>query len=244
MSRFTVYPAIDLAGGRAVRLLQGRRERLRVVADDPVALASRFADAGAACLHVVDLDAAFGDGDNRALVGRMAAAVRCPLQVGGGVATRADAERVYELGVRRVVVGTAAIRSPELVERLVDDDPEGVVVAADGRGGEVAVSGWRESAGERVASLARRMRVAGVRHLLVTGVDRDGTGHGFDLALLGEAVGAFGAGVIASGGVGSTGHLAALAPLVERGLAGAVVGSLLVDGRATLAELEAVAAEW
>ncbi len=244
MSGFTVYPAIDLAGGRAVRLLQGRRDRMRVVADDPVELAARFAAAGAAFLHVVDLDAAFRDGDNRAVVARMTAAAGCPVQVGGGVASMASAEALLGLGVRRVVVGTAALRSPALVERLVASDPDAVAVAADARGGEVTVAGWTEDAGESVAAVARRMRGAGVRHLLVTAVDRDGTGTGFDLDLLGEAVDAFGAGVIASGGVGSVDHLAALAPLVRRGLAGAVVGSLLVDGGATLGELEAVAAEW
>lgn len=234
---FTVYPAIDLAGGRAVRLLRGERERCREVASDPVALARRLSGEGAPFLHLVDLDAAFGDGSNEAIVTRIIAAAACPVQVGGGVRDRATAARLRAAGAWRVVLGTAALASPELLAGLVADDPESVVVAADIRAGRVVVRGWTEDTGMSLGAFARAMRERGVHHMLVTAVERDGTGEGPALDVLGEAVDAFGPGVIASGGIGTVEHLARLGPLVRRGLAGVVVGSLLVDGRATVGEL-------
>ncbi len=244
MSGFVVYPAVDLSGGRAVRLHQGRREALRVVADDPVALAVRLAEEGAAFLHVVDLDAAFGDAPDDATVLRLAAAVPCPVQVGGGVRDEARAARLLDGGAARVVVGTAALRAPALLRRLVGEDPERVVVAADCRGGRVVVAGWTETTGEEVASFARGLRGMGVLRILVTAVERDGTGAGPDHAVLGAALDGFGPGVIASGGVGAVADVAALEPLARRGLAGVVVGSLVVDGGARVDELDAVTEGW
>ncbi|HUK14398.1 MAG TPA: 1-(5-phosphoribosyl)-5-[(5-phosphoribosylamino)methylideneamino] imidazole-4-carboxamide isomerase [Thermoanaerobaculaceae bacterium] len=239
---FAIIPAIDLSGGRAVRLHQGRRDRMRVVAEDPLALARRFAAEGASLLHLVDLDAAFGDSGNGAAVEAIVADAGCPVEVGGGVRSAARFHRLRALGAARVVLGTAALRAPELLAELVAADRDAVVVAADARGDEVVVAGWTEAGGEDVATVAARMRGAGVRHLLVTAVERDGTGGGPDIALLERALGAFGPGVIASGGVGGVEHVRLLAPLAARGLAGVVVGSLLVDGRATLADLCAAAA--
>lgn len=238
-----VYPAIDLAGGKAVRLWQGQRDRLRVVAEDPVELAQRFVAAGAQFLHLVDLDAAFGGTGNDEVVRRILAAVTCPVQVGGGVRNQARYARLKEAGAARVVVGTAVLRRPELVERWLAEDPEGVVVAADNRGGRVVVAGWTEDTGEGLGAFAARMAALGVRHLLVTAVEQDGTGRGPDLEVLHAALAAFGPGVIASGGIGEVAHLARLVPLARRGLAGVVVGSLLVDGRATLADLQDVVRE-
>jgi len=243
MSAFTVYAAVDLSGGRAVRLRQGERARLRVVSNDPVALAGRLASEGAPFLHVVDLDAAFGDSGNNAVIERILAHVSCPVQVGGGVRDGRRARWLREAGAARVVLGTAALRDPQLLGGLVGSDPEGVVVAADCRAGRVVVSGWVEDAAEDVEALARRMRIAGVRHLLVTAVERDGTGEGPDHAVLARVLDAFGPGVIASGGVGSVAHVRDLAPLASRGLEGVVVGSLLVDGGASVSELLA-ATSW
>lgn len=234
---FTVYPAIDLAGGRAVRLLRGERARCRQVARDPVALARRLAAEGAPFLHVVDLDAAFSDGENEGALAAIVAALPCPLQVGGGVRDVAKAERLWALGARRVVLGTAAVASPEVLRELLGRDPEGVVVAADARADRVVVRGWVEDGGVTLVEFAARMAGSGVRHLLVTAVERDGTGEGPALAVLEQALASFGPGVIASGGVGSVEDLRRLAPLAARGLAGVVVGSLLVDGRATVGEL-------
>lgn len=233
----TLYAAIDIAAGRAVRLHQGARERVRVVADDPVALALTLARAGAPFLHVVDLDAAFGDGDNADIVARVVAAVPCPTQVGGGIRDAARLSWARRAGAARVVLGTAADRQPELLAAALDQGPDTVVVAADARAGRVVVAGWTETGGDGLAAYAGRMRAFGVRHLLVTAVERDGTGAGPDHTLLSQALDAFGAGVIASGGVGSIADVAALTPLAASGLTGVVVGSLLVDGRATVAEL-------
>lgn len=238
-----VYPAIDLAGGKAVRLWQGRRERMRVVADDPVELAQRFAAGGAEFLHLVDIDAAFGAAGNDEVVRRILAAVPCPVQVGGGVRGDARYQRLKDAGAARVVVGTAVLRRPALVERWLAQDPEGVVVAADNRGGRVVVAGWTEETGEDVQLFAARLARSGARHLLVTAVEQDGTGRGPNLEVLRAALAGFGAGVIASGGIGEVAHLARLVPLARVGLAGVVVGSLLVDGRATVGELNDVARE-
>ncbi|MFZ5786267.1 MAG: HisA/HisF-related TIM barrel protein, partial [Acidobacteriota bacterium] len=234
---------IDLAGGCAVRLWQGQRSRQRVVDPDPVALARRLAAQGAEWLHLVDLDAAFGDGGNDATVEAIIAAVPCPVQVGGGVRDTDRADRLRAAGAARVVVGTAALRDPSLVGRLAAADPEALVVAADARAGRVVLSAWTEDSGEEVEAFAARVREFGVRHLLVTAVERDGTGGGPDVKVLRSALAGFGRGVIASGGVGSREHVRDLAALAPDGLAGVVVGSLLVDGRATVGELAAAAGE-
>ncbi len=238
-----VFPAIDLSGGKAVRLWQGRRERMRVVADDPVELAQGFAAAGATFLHLVDLDAAFGDADNDEVVRRILAAVHCPVQVGGGVRTEERFRRLKDAGAARVVVGTAMLRRPQLVESWLAENPEGVVVAADNRGGRVVVAGWTEDTGEELNAFAARVAALGARHLLVTAVEHDGTGRGPNLEVLRAALAGFGTGVIASGGIGEVAHLALLLPFARRGLEGVVVGSLLVDGRATVGELNNVVRE-
>jgi phosphoribosylformimino-5-aminoimidazole carboxamide ribotide isomerase len=233
---FTIYAAIDLAGGKAVRLWKGQRERSRVVAADPVALACRLVEGGARYLHVVDLDAAFADGENRATVARIVAAAGVPVQVGGGVRHPTGFEALIDLGAARVVLGTLVVQRPDA---LLSADPERVVVAADVRGSRVVTDGWTRDGGDDLESMGRRMRAAGVRHLLVTAVERDGTGSGPDHGVLRRALAAFGPGVIASGGVGSVDDVARLAPLGAEGLAGVVVGSLLVDGAATPADLAA-----
>jgi phosphoribosylformimino-5-aminoimidazole carboxamide ribotide isomerase len=232
-----VYAAIDIAGGRAVRLRQGERSAERVVANDPLALAERFVAEGAPFLHVVDLDAAFGDGDNGETVARILAAVPCPVQVGGGVRSEARFCALRDAGAARVVVGTVAARDPALRARLLARDRDGVVVAADAHRGRVVVSGWTADGGDALASFAARMRTEGVKHLLVTAVERDGTGAGPDHAVLREALDRFGPGVIAAGGVGTVEDVVRLVPLAARGLAGVVVGSLLVDGRTSVAPL-------
>lgn len=232
-----VYPAIDLSAGKAVRLWQGRRDRLRVVAEDPVELAQRLVSTGAEFLHLVDLDAAFDGTGNDEVIRQILATVPCPVQVGGGVRSQGRFARLKAAGAARVVVGTAVLKRPELVQRWLEDDPEGVVVAADNRGGRVVVAGWTEDTGERLGAFAARMAAMGVRHLLVTAVERDGTGWGPSLEVLHEALDAFGPGVIASGGIGEVAHLTQLVSLARLGLAGVVVGSLLVDGRASVADL-------
>ncbi len=232
-----LYPAIDLAGGRAVRLRQGRASQMRVVHPDPVELGERFAAAGAPWLHVVDIDAAFEMGSNRAVLARLVARVPCPVQAGGGVRTWEDVQALRELGVARVVLGTAAHRNGGLLAAALQHDPEAIAVAADTRAGTVVVSGWTADSGNALADFAARMRGEGVRHLIVTAVERDGTGTGPDLPVLRTALTAFGPGVIASGGVGSVEDVARLGALAAVGLRGVIVGTLLVEGRASVGEL-------
>jgi phosphoribosylformimino-5-aminoimidazole carboxamide ribotide isomerase len=236
-THFRVWPAIDLAGGKAVRLRQGAPESAWVVSDDPLALAQRLWEAGVYGLHVVDLDAALGQGNNNALVEKLCHAGGGPVQVAGGVRGQSRYWELRRLGAYRVVVGSWAVQCPEDMDFLAKADPERLVVAADVRGGRVVFAGWRQTAPLTLQAFARRMRQAGVRHLLVTAVERDGTGEGPDFALLREALEAFGPGVLAAGGVGSREHLVALRAMAHQGLEGVVVGAALARGQLTLQDL-------
>lgn len=239
-----LYPAIDLRDGRCVRLYQGDYGRETVYGDDPVARARAFADAGAAWLHVVDLDAArTGEPRNRDVVAAIAAAVDVPVQTGGGVRDEAAAEALFDVGVARVVIGTAALTDPDLVRRLAARHP--VAVGLDARGRDVATHGWTEGSGEDLLDVARRFADVGVAALVVTEIGRDGTLAGPDLDQLGAVLGASSLDVVASGGVGSAEHLRALAGLEVDGrrLAGAIVGRALYEGALTLPEALAAAGE-
>jgi phosphoribosylformimino-5-aminoimidazole carboxamide ribotide isomerase len=236
-----VIPAIDVLGGRAVRLRRGRYDDVTVYANDPVEPARRFHDEGATRLHVVDLDGAReGRPVNLDVVERILAAVPMAVQVGGGVRDEAAARRWLDAGAS-VVLGTAAIKRPELVRALAAELPERVVVALDARGGEVAVEGWLESAGVTVAEVAVEMARAGVKRFLYTSIERDGTGEGPDVegtAALQSALS--GATVIASGGIGTPAHLRALA---RAGIREAVVGRALYDGSMTFEDARVAAEE-
>jgi phosphoribosylformimino-5-aminoimidazole carboxamide ribotide isomerase len=243
--RFDLYPAIDLLGGRCVRLYQGDYDRGTVYGDDPVAQAVAFAAQGASWIHVVDLDAArSGEPVNRPVIEAVAAAVDVPVQTGGGVRTAADAEALFAHGVRRVVLGTAALDAPDLVRRLAADHPGCVSVGLDAKAGEVAVRGWTEGSGRSVVDVARSFADAGVASLVVTEIGRDGTLAGPDLAGLGEVLAATGIEVVASGGVATTDDLLALRDLdvSDRRLGGVIIGRALYEGRFRLADaLEALA---
>lgn len=229
-----LLPAIDVRHGRVVRLSQGEAHRETVYGDDPLAVAERFADEGAGWLHLVDLDRAFGEGDNAALLGRVIAGLggRLRVQVGGGFRTLEAIEPMLELGAARVVIGTAAVRSPELVPAAVERAGSGrLAVGIDARAGMVAIRGWREETGERAADVAARVIAQGIRTLVYTDVARDGMLEGPDLAGA-AALQALGADVIASGGVAS---LEDLRRARDAGLAGAIVGRAIYEGRFTVA---------
>ncbi len=182
-----LYPAIDLRGGKCVRLYQGDYAQETVYGDDPVAQAQAFEAEGAPWIHVVDLDAArSGDPVNREVVAAIAAGVSVPVQTGGGVRDDAAAEALFEAGVARVVVGTAALEDPEFVRRLAARHP--VAVGLDARGRDVAVRGWLEGSGTDLLDLARAFEDAGVAALVVTEISRDGTLEGPDLVGLTEVV--------------------------------------------------------
>lgn len=239
-----LYPAIDLLDGRAVRLYQGDYNRETIYNDDPVAQARIFEAQGARWIHVVDLDAArSGTPRNRDVIAAIADAVGVPVQTGGGVRDDAAADALFELGVARVVLGTAALEDPELVRRLASRVP--VAVGLDARGREVAVRGWEQGSGRDLLDVAREFADAGVEALIVTEIGRDGTLAGPDLEGLGEVLDATELPVIASGGVGVLDDLRALASLrsAGRALAGAIVGRAIYEGAFSVAEAIAVLGE-
>jgi phosphoribosylformimino-5-aminoimidazole carboxamide ribotide isomerase len=233
MPRFELYPAIDLRAGRCVRLYQGDYGQETVYGDDPVAQARAFAAAGAPWIHVVDLDAArTGDPRNRDVVAAIATAVDVPVQTGGGVRDDSAAGALLDAGVRRVVVGTAALEDPAWVRRLAARHPGRVAVGLDARDREVAEPGWMEGSGRDVVDLAREFDDAGVAALVVTEIGRDGTLEGPALDQLGAVLAATTVDVVASGGVGSLDDVRALAALEvnARRLAGVIVGRALYEG--------------
>ena len=232
-----LYPAIDLLDGRAVRLYQGDYARETVYNDDPIAQAKEFAAAGARWIHVVDLDAArTGAPRNRDVIAAICDAVDVPIQTGGGVRSEAAADALFDLGVTRVVLGTAALEDPELVRLLASRHP--VAVGLDARGREVAVRGWEEGSGQDLLDVARGFADAGVEALIVTEIGRDGTLEGPDLDGLGEVLEASELPVIASGGVGTLADVVALDALrwAGRRLSGAIVGRALYEGAFTLSD--------
>jgi len=230
-----LYPAIDLLNGQAVRLYQGDYARETVYNNDPVAQAKVFAEAGARWIHVVDLDAArTGSPLNREVIAAICDAVNVPIQTGGGVRSEEAADALFDAGVTRVVLGTAALEDPELVRTLASRHP--VAVGLDARGREVAVRGWEEGSGKDLLDVARGFADAGVEALIVTEIGRDGTLEGPDLDGLGEVLEATELPVVASGGVGSLADLVALEALRSAGrrLSGAIVGRALYEGAFTL----------
>ncbi len=235
---FHLYPAIDLRGGQCVRLYQGDFDAETVYSDDPVAQALSFAGEGAPWIHVVDLDAArTGEPTNRDVIAAIAGAVEVPVQVGGGVRSRTAADALFEAGVDRVVIGTAALEQPQLVREIVTAGGR-VAVGLDGRKGEVAIRGWVQSSGRRVAEVANDFADAGVEAVIVTEIDRDGTLAGPDIDGLRVLLGQTEIPVVASGGVGSLADLVALADLDVGGrrLAGVIAGRAIYDGAFTVGQ--------
>ena len=237
-----LIPAIDLLGGKVVRLHKGDYAAATVYSDDPPAQAREFHAAGARMLHVVDLDGAReGAQRNVAVIEAIVRAAPLRIEVAGGIRDEATAQRWLDAGVERVVLGTAAIKQPELVERLCRRHPGGVVVAVDARGGPVAGEGWLEQSGKSAHELARQVDGWGAAAILFTVIERDGTHEGPDVAATVALQALVGATVIASGGIGSLDHVRALA---AAGVRAAVCGRALYSGAFTLREaLQAAAGE-
>jgi len=228
-----LYPAVDVQGGRVVRLRQGEAERATAYADDPVAVARQFARDGARWVHFVDLDRALGRGDNRALARRFLSAAGVPVQVGGGLRTEQAIDEMLAWGATRVVIGTKAATDPALVGRLLErHGPERLAVGIDAKDGRVAVRGWTEVFDLTALQLAERVKSQGARTVIYTDIARDGMLVGPDVAGA-RAIAALGLDTIASGGVAALDDLRAIR---TAGLAGAVVGRALYEGRFTLAE--------
>lgn len=236
-----IYPAIDIKGGKCVRLIQGDFEQVTTYGDDPVAMARRWQSQGAQWLHIVDLDGARtgqSSEENVAAIQRIAHEVGLPLQVGGGIRTLEIAERMFGLGVTRVVVGTAAAQSAKLAQAFFERFGEQVAVGVDARDGMVAIHGWQEHSGEKAVEFVQRMAQAGAKRFIFTDIARDGMLQGVNLAALAQvALAVAGVPVIASGGVATSDDITALRALEKQSapnIDGVIVGKALYAGTVAL----------
>ena len=231
-----IFPAIDLKGGQVVRLSEGDMDRATVYGDNPAAQALLFAEAGSQFLHVVDLDGSFaGRAENRAAVEAILEAFPGHVQLGGGIRTREAVEGWFDLGVSRVVMGSAALKDPEFVKDMAREFPGGIVVAVDARDGMVATEGWAEVSDVAVVDLARRFEDAGVASLLFTDIGRDGLLKGCNIEATVDLARRTALPVIASGGVKGLDDIRLLAIHASDGIEGVITGRALYDGRLDLA---------
>ena len=238
-----LYPAIDIRGGRAVRLLRGDYARETVYDADPVDAARRWVEGGARWLHVVDLDGArSGRADNREHVRRIAQAVDVPIQVGGGLRDAEAVAATLEAGAARVVIGTAALRDPEFLDAMLERYGERIVVGVDARAGRAATDGWTRTSEESAAQLLATLAARGVRRMVFTPIEVDGTMQGPPLAELDAVASDLEAELIYSGGIGELAHLEELASKAPPAVRGVIVGRALYEGRFTVAEAQAALA--
>jgi phosphoribosylformimino-5-aminoimidazole carboxamide ribotide isomerase len=234
-----LYPAIDIRGGRAVRLAQGDYERETAYDDDPVVAARRWVDGGARWLHVVDLDGArAGEPLNLEHVRRIVAAVGVPVQLGGGLRDSKKVEEAISSGAERVILGTAAVRDPEMAAAIAGAHGDRVVASVDARSGKVASEGWTESSDLGTAEVVAALSERGISRFVYTPVDVDGLMEGPDLDSLREVAGATDGEVIYSGGVGSLEDLRSLAGLGLDNLGGVIVGRALYEQRFSIADAQ------
>lgn len=230
-----IFPAIDIRGGKCVRLYQGKFNRETIYDNNPIEIAKKWEKAGAQYLHVVDLDGALtGELVNKSLIDGMLNTVNIPIQVGGGIRTLERAEEILNLGVERVIVGTSAIKEEGFVKKLIDKFQERVVVSIDAKDGYVCVDGWTNSSEIKAVDFARKLEETGVKNIVYTDIAKDGTMIGpnlYELRKLSESVGI---NIIASGGIGKKEDVKALE---EMNLYGAIIGKALYEGKINLEEL-------
>ena len=239
-----LFPAIDIRNGRCVRLTEGKFECETVFAEDPAEMAVRWADTGAEYLHVVDLDGALaGQSSNTEVIKRILAKVKIPVQVGGGIRTLANIEKMLALGVTRVILGSVAVRDPELVREACQKFPGQVVVGIDAKNGEVAVEGWGIGGGIGAVELAKKMAAVGVEHIIFTDISRDGMLSGVNVEATAELAKTSGIKVIASGGVSSLADIKALQLHEADGIEGCIIGKAIYTGALDLKEALAVLKE-
>jgi phosphoribosylformimino-5-aminoimidazole carboxamide ribotide isomerase len=236
MAAVILFPAIDLKGGQCVRLLRGDMAAATIYNPEPASQAAQFEKVGFRWLHVVDLDAATGGSRNAAAISAILSAVRIPLQLGGGIRTLGAIEDWLSAGVRRVILGTAALRDPDLVRCACRKFPGSIAVGIDARAGQVAVEGWTERTSVEVVEVARRFEDAGVAAVIYTDIDRDGALSGLNLSATLALADAVDLPVIASGGLASIDEIRRLTEPDCVRLAGVVVGRALYDGRIEPAE--------
>ncbi len=235
MTSFQIIPAIDIKDGRCVRLFQGDYDQITVFDHDPVAVARKWENLGAERLHVVDLDGAkAGRPVNAQVVFAIVRAISIPVQLGGGLRDHGAVDAALNLGVERVILGTAAVRESQLINRLVQKYGARIVVGVDARDGWVAAQGWTETSQIKADDLIRRMGALGVSTVIYTDIARDGTLTGPDVNGVAELVRVNGPDIIASGGVATPDDLVALA---KTGAAGVIVGKALYTGAIDLQQV-------
>ncbi|MCX7824033.1 MAG: 1-(5-phosphoribosyl)-5-[(5-phosphoribosylamino)methylideneamino]imidazole-4-carboxamide isomerase [Verrucomicrobiae bacterium] len=236
-----ILPAIDLKGGKVVRLRQGRADDATIYSDDPAAVARHWEREGARYLHVVDLDAAFeGEPKNWPALEQILESVRIPVELGGGLRTEEHIARALELGVTRAIVGTKACESLDFIAGLVNRHGERVVAGVDARDGFVAVRGWVVASTLRAVDFGRQLAAAGVKTIIYTDIARDGMLQGPNLAAMAEMADALAGtptGVIASGGISCADDVRRLRALGTPNLVGVIIGKALYDGRLALREV-------
>ena len=232
-----VFPAIDIRGGKCVRLEEGRFDRETVFAENPLDAARRWVEAGTQWLHIVDLDGArAGKPVNLTAISEIARTFDVKVQLGGGIRTLETAEQVLAAGVNRLILGSVAARSPELVEQLCSRYGEKIVIGIDARDGEVAVDGWEKSGLLRVAELALLMKQVGAKRIIYTDISRDGMLSGVNVESTLQLARQSGLAVIASGGVKGMEDILALQPLAAEGIEGVIIGKALYTGAIELTD--------
>lgn len=232
-----VIPAIDLLGGKCVRLYQGDYNQASIFNDNPVEVARQWAEEGATRLHVVDLDGAKeGKSINLPVIEAIAKAISIPVQVGGGLRDRSGVSRLLDTGVKRAILGTVAVEQPELVSQLCQEFPEQIVVGIDARNGKVATRGWLETSEVVATDLAQRMTQQGAAAIIYTDIHRDGTLSGPNMGALRELAESVTIPVIASGGISSLTDLLSLLSLESLGVTGVIVGRAIYTGDLSLKE--------
>jgi phosphoribosylformimino-5-aminoimidazole carboxamide ribotide isomerase len=232
-----LYPAIDLKDGQCVRVIRGDLGQATVFNTDPADQARSWSQAGFHWIHVVDLNGAVeGKAANASAVEAILGAVSVPVQLGGGIRTLADVERWIEAGVSRVILGTVAVRQPEIVREAAGLWPEQIAVSVDVRAGKVAVQGWTEDSDLDAITVAKRFEDVGVGALIITDIDRDGTTMGFNVEAFGEIADSVAIPVIAAGGLASVDDIVKLKARKGTPIAGAVLGRALYNGAIVPAE--------
>jgi phosphoribosylformimino-5-aminoimidazole carboxamide ribotide isomerase len=233
-----ILPAIDLKNGSCVRLTQGEKDRVKVYDQDPVAMAERFAAAGAEILHLVDLDGAFSGGPSKNLeiVARIVTVLKIPVEFGGGVRDESAVERLVDLGVARIILGTIAVEAPELVASLAGRYGSRLAVGIDARDGKVATRGWEHRSEVEAIELAARVRDSGIERVIYTDIAQDGMLTGPNIEMTRRLARETGLKVTASGGVGSLDDLRRLKELEAYGVDSCIIGKALYEQRFTLQE--------
>ena len=239
-----IYPAIDIRGGRCVRLTEGRFDAETVFADDPAQMALKWAGLGAEFLHLVDLDGALaGEGKNVPVIERILKSVNIPVQLGGGIRNLATIEKLLDLGVTRLILGSAAVKNPELVQEACKKYPGHIDVGIDAKNGEVAIEGWGQGSGVAATELAKKMASFGVETIIYTDISRDGMLSGVNVESTAALARACGVPIIASGGVASIEDIRRVKAVESDGVQGCIIGKAIYTGAVDLKAALALAKE-